>query len=120
MSPPITAEQLAALPPEVRAVVEALMDHYERRIAALEAELSATKQELAAVKKTPRNSSLPPSSEHPHAKPLPEKPKSPRKQGGTTRPSQARTGTHPDRRLPADDPVSAQPLPRLRTAVDGE
>jgi hypothetical protein len=50
MSPPITAEQLAALPPEMRAVVEALIDRYERRIAALEAELAATKQELAATK----------------------------------------------------------------------
>jgi hypothetical protein len=40
-------------------VVEALIDRYERRIAALEAELAATKQELAATKKTPRNSSRP-------------------------------------------------------------
>ena len=73
--PPITPEQLAALPSEVRAVVQALMDYYERRIATLEAE-------LAAARKTPRNSSLPPSSEHPHVKPPPDKPKSNNKRGG--------------------------------------
>jgi hypothetical protein len=54
---PITPEQLASLPPDLGAIVRSLIDHYERRIAALEAE-------LAAAKKTPRNSSLPPSSEH--------------------------------------------------------
>ena len=75
MSPPITPEQLAALPPEVRAVIQAIIDHYERRIAELEAEISR-------LKKTPRNSSLPPSSEHPHAKPPPAKPKSQRPRGG--------------------------------------
>lgn len=75
MSPPITPEQLAALPPEVRAVIQAIIDHYERRIAELEAE-------IARLKKTPRNSSLPPSSEHPHAKPPPAKPKSQRPRGG--------------------------------------
>lgn len=74
-SPPITPEQLAALPPEVRAVVQAIIEHYEGRIAALESE-------LAAARKTPRNSSLPPSSEHPHAKPRPAEPKSPKKRGG--------------------------------------
>jgi transposase len=74
-SPPITPEQLAALPPEFRAILQAVIDHYEKRIAALEAE-------LAAARKTPRNSSLPPSSEHPHAKPPAPKPKSPRKRGG--------------------------------------
>ena len=52
-SPPITPEQLAALPPEVRGVVQAIIDQYERRIAELEAEISR-------LKKTPRNSSLPP------------------------------------------------------------
>lgn len=74
-SPPITPEQLAALPPEVRAVIQAIIDHYERRIAELEAE-------IARLKKTPRNSSLPPSSEHPHAKPPAAKPKSLRPRGG--------------------------------------
>ena len=74
-SAPITPEQLAALPPEVRAVIQALIDHYERRIGELTAELERQK-------KTPRNSSVPPSSEHPHAKPPPAKPKSQRQRGG--------------------------------------
>ena len=74
-SPPITAEQIAALPPEFRALLQAVIDHYERRIAVLEAE-------VAALKKSPRNSSLPPSTEHPHAKPAPRRPRSGRKPGG--------------------------------------
>ncbi|HEX3659301.1 MAG TPA: DUF6444 domain-containing protein, partial [Pirellulales bacterium] len=60
--PPITPEQLAALPPVFQALLRAVIDYYERRIAELEARLN----------KTPRNSSLPPSSEHPHAKPVPQ------------------------------------------------
>jgi transposase len=81
-SPPITPEQLAALPPEVRAVVQAIISHYERQVAELKAEVAELKAELAAAKKTPRNSSLPPSSEHPHAKPPPERPKSKKQRGG--------------------------------------
>jgi transposase len=73
--PPITREQLAALPPSVREIVQAIIDHYERQIAELKAE-------LAAAKKTPRNSSLPPSSEHPHAKPPAARAKSRKKRGG--------------------------------------
>jgi transposase len=80
--PPVTPEQLAALPPEFRALLKAVIDHYESRIAALEAELAAVRAELEATKKTPRNSSLPPSTEHPHAKPTPQKGKSGRKRGG--------------------------------------
>lgn len=75
MSSPITPEQLAALPPEFRAILQAVIDHYEERIAKLQAELDQWK-------KNPRNSSLPPSSEHPHAKPPAEKPKSNKKRGG--------------------------------------
>jgi transposase len=75
MSPPITPEQLAALPPEVRAVIQAIIEHYERQIAELKAEIER-------LKKTPRNSSLPPSSEHPHAKPPAERPKSTKQRGG--------------------------------------
>jgi len=80
--PPITPEQIAALPPEFRALLQAVIDHFEKRIAGLEAELTAVKAELAATKKTPRNSSLPPSSEHPHAKPAPRKEQSGKKPGG--------------------------------------
>jgi transposase len=72
---PVTPEQIAALPPEFRALLQAVIDHYEKRIAKLEAE-------IAALKKTPRNSSLPPSTEHPHAKPAPRKSPSGRKPGG--------------------------------------
>lgn len=80
--PPITPEQMAALPPEFQALLQAVIDHYERRIAALEAEVAALKSELAATKKNPRNSSLPPSTEHPHARPAPRKKKTGKKPGG--------------------------------------
>src|SRR5664279_2282605 len=70
--PPITPEQLAALPPEFRALLLSVIEYYERRIAELEARLG----------KSPQNSSLPPSSEHPHAKQTPPKPKSGLRRGG--------------------------------------
>jgi len=63
---------LAALPPEIGALVRAIIDHYELRIASLEAQLG----------KTPQNSSLPPSTQHPHAKPPGRKLKSKKKRGG--------------------------------------
>jgi len=77
MSPkaPITAEQIKALPPEAQALVILIIVYYEQRIAELEAKLNAGK-------KTPRNSSLPPSGEHPHAKPKRDKKKSTKKRGG--------------------------------------
>ena len=79
---PITPEQMADLPPEFRALLRAVIDHFEKRIAELECELAATKAELAATKKTPQNSSLPPSTQHPHARPAAERPKSKKKRGG--------------------------------------
>ena len=72
---PISPEQLATLPPDVRAVIEAIVRHYEERIARLEAELQG-------LRKTPQNSSLPPSTQHPHAKPLKPRSKSKKKHGG--------------------------------------
>jgi transposase len=72
LPPPITAEQLAALPPEIQALLRAIIEYYEGRIAELEARLG----------KTPQNSSLPPSTQHPHAKPPQKKSKSKKKRGG--------------------------------------
>jgi transposase len=77
--PPISAEQMAALPPEFRALLQAVIDHYEARIAVLEARIVELERQLP---KTPQNSSLPPSTQHPHAKPLPKKPRSKRNRGG--------------------------------------
>lgn len=93
---PVTPEQIAALPPEFRALLQGVIGHFEEQIAILEAdlaasqaelvatqaELAATQAELAAAKKTPRNSSVPPSTEHPHAKPPPKRNKSRKKRGG--------------------------------------
>lgn len=46
--------------PSVKAFVESLIDHYETRLADLESKIQ---------KLTPQNSSTPPSTQHPHAKP---------------------------------------------------
>ena len=69
MSLEITEELPAQQPPESQAIIRMLLV----KISELEARLN----------KTPKNSSKPPSSEHPHAKPEPPpKPKSKRKRGG--------------------------------------
>ncbi len=60
--------------PAVKAFVVFLFDHYETRIADLESQIQ---------KLTPQNSSLPPSTQHPHAKPKrPEQDGKKRKRGG--------------------------------------
>lgn len=64
----IPPELDAEMPPAVRAFVQALL----ARIAELEARRGMN----------PRNSSLPPSSQHPHAKPERKKPKSKKRRGG--------------------------------------
>jgi transposase len=81
----VTEDVIARQTPEAQAIIRLLLARIaeqDRRIAALEAELAAVKDKLAGIKKTPRNSSLPPSSEHPHAKPPREKKRSGKKPGG--------------------------------------
>ena len=70
----IPPELDAEMTPAVRAFVGLLLD----RIAKLEARV----KELERGRKTPQNSSLPPSSVHPHAKPASTKRKSKKKRGG--------------------------------------
>jgi len=94
-TPPITPEQLAALPPDFQALLRSVIEYYERRIAELEARLN----------KSPQNSSLPPSSQHPHAKPPSKNPKSKKKRGG--QPGHAR---HERPLLPTDQCDDVQTL----------
>ena len=68
MSLEITEELIARQPPEAQAIIRALL----AKLAELEARLN----------KTPQNSSLPPSTQHPHARPPAKKPKSKRQRGG--------------------------------------
>jgi transposase len=72
----VTEEVIARQPPEAQLIIRALL----ARIAKLEAELEALRRQIKG--KTPQNSSLPPSSQHPHAKPQPRKKKSKRRRGG--------------------------------------
>ncbi|OYV94967.1 MAG: hypothetical protein B7Z73_02605 [Planctomycetia bacterium 21-64-5] len=75
--PPITTKEIEALPPDMQMLVTKIIDYYERIIADLDGLKGADE-----ARKTPRNSSLPPSTEHPHAKPPRGKKKSKKKRGG--------------------------------------
>ena len=79
MSLQITEEQISKWPPDAQAVVRLLM----AEVAELRREVTELKRRLAEFEgpKTPQNSSLPPSSQHPHAA-RPKRPKSKRKRGG--------------------------------------
>jgi transposase len=73
--PPVSAEDFATTPASVLALIQWLT----ARVAKLEAEVAELK---ARLNKDSTNSSLPPSSAHPHAKPAPQKPKSKKRRGG--------------------------------------
>ena len=72
----ITEEIIARQPPEAQAIVRLLL----LKIAQLESRIAEL--EGRGKGKTPQNSSLPPSTQHPHAKPAAKKPKSKRRRGG--------------------------------------
>ena len=72
----ITEEIIARQPPEAQAIIRALLaDNAELR-----ARIEALERQTKG--KTPQNSSLPPSSQHPHARPQPPKRRSKKKRGG--------------------------------------
>jgi transposase len=78
--PLIPLEIDAEMTPNVRAFVHGLIDHFQAHIAKLEARVEELESQVKRL--TPQNSSLPPSTVHPHGKPAPAKPKSNRKRGG--------------------------------------
>ena len=83
-------EMIARQPVEAQAIIRLLLAHIsqqDRRIAELESRLRESESRLKELEArwqlSPRNSSLPPSSEHPHAKPLAnQKVRSKKKRGG--------------------------------------
>src|SRR5829696_8156486 len=74
----IPPELAAQMTPAVRAFVLALTAEIDQ----LRAEIRDLKCQLAGRHPTPENSSLPPSTQHPHAKPTPTRPRSRKKRGG--------------------------------------
>jgi transposase len=74
----IPAELDAQMTPAVRALVLALFAEIDE----LQAEVRDLRSQLATGPPNPQNSSLPPSSAHPHAKPTSVRPKSKRRRGG--------------------------------------
>ena len=76
MEPLVTDEQIDRQPPEAQAIIRAL----RARLAELEAELQELRRQVKG--KTPQNSSLPPSTQHPHTKPARRKRKSKKSRGG--------------------------------------
>jgi transposase len=76
MSLGITEDIIARQAPEAQAIIRLLL----AKIAELEARIDVL--ERGGKGKTPQNSSLPPSTQHPHARPQPPQRKSKRKRGG--------------------------------------
>lgn len=99
MEPIVTDEIIARQPPEAQAIIRLLLT----KIASLEAELEELRRHVKDV--TPQNSSLPPSSQHPHAKPAPPKRKTKRKRGG-----QPGHKKHERTLIPTEDCDEVKPL----------
>ena len=85
----IPAEIDAESPPKARKFFHDLIDEYERRIAELNKRIAGLEEKLQKL--TPKNSSIPPSTQHPHAK---EKP-NPKKRKAETRKKQGGQPGHP-------------------------
>ena len=99
MSLGITEEIIARQPPEAQAIIRLLL----AKIAELEAQIEELQRQVKG--KTPQNSSLPPSTQHPHARPQPPKRKSKKKRGG-----QPGHEKHERPLIPTDQCDDVQPL----------
>jgi transposase len=79
----ITEEIIARQPPEARAIIRALLaENAELKAQVGQLTTRIEQLERQAKGKTPENSSLPPSTQHPHNRPQPSRRKSKKKRGG--------------------------------------
>lgn len=107
--PKIPAEIDAELSPKARKFFDDLIDDYERRISELIKRIEVL--EAQVQKLTPKNSSIPPSTQHPHAKDIPK----PKKRKSSTRKKQGGQPGHPKATRPllatedCDDVQSLRP-----------
>ncbi len=99
MEPIVSEELIARQTPEAQAIIRVLL----AKIAKLEGQIEELRREVKG--KTPQNSSLPPSTQHPHAKPAPRKRKSKKKRGG-----QPGHTKHQRRLIPVEQCNDVQPL----------
>lgn len=95
----ITEDLIARQTPEAQAIIHALL----ARLAKVEAELEVLRRQGPG--KTPQNSSLPPSTQHPHAKPARKRRKSKKRRGG-----QPGHPKHERPLIPTDQCDDVQPL----------
>jgi transposase len=102
----VTEELIARQSPEAQAIIRLLLS----KIAELEARLN----------KTPRNSSLPPSSEHPHARPAPRKEKSGNKPGGQPGHPKAERALIPTEQCQEVIPLKPSACRRCGTKLSGD
>jgi len=112
--PPIPPELDAEMTPAVRAFVLAMLARNakrEARNAELEAKVARLEARIEELQrqskgKTPNNSSLPPSTQHPHAKP----PRKKRKKGRKKRGGQPGHPKHERPLIPSDECDEVEPL----------
>jgi len=99
MEAAVTEEIIARQSPEAQAIIRLLL----AKIAELQARIEELQRQGKG--KTPQNSSLPPSTQHPHARPQPPKRKSKKKRGG-----QPGHEKHERPLIPTDQCDDMQPL----------
>lgn len=111
MSLGITEEIIARHPPEAQAIIRLLL----AKIAELEARIV----DLEGGRKNPRNSSLPPSAQHPHARSAPRKKKSKKKRGGQPGHSKHERPLLPTKQCDDVQPLKPNECRRCGTQLSG-
>lgn len=107
--PLVTEEEIARQPPEAQAIIRLLLARIaqlEARVSELEAKVAVLESERDSGRKTPQNSSLPPSTQHPHSRPQPE----PKNTTGKKRGGQPGHPKHERELIPADQCSEIVPL----------